>query len=163
MHCVQLLFIEADTHQQAISNVESRLDEADWSDWSEVGGRWTGIFGESEPNAILYSNDPQKWKEMISTFSDYRKAHMKEAWEALEKESENIGDLIGKYDLMKNDYSLGMKGYNMRRIGSLLADYWTTDSTLYDLEAGTANLAYLQERVEKDPKKQFMVAVDFHH
>jgi hypothetical protein len=34
---------------------------------------------------------------------------------------------------------------------------------MYDLEAGTANLEYLQERIAKDPKKQFMVAVDFHH
>jgi hypothetical protein len=56
-----------------------------------------------------------------------------------------------------------MKGYYLRRIGSLLADYWTSDSAVYDLEAGTSNLAYLEERIAKEPKKQFMVAVDFHH
>jgi hypothetical protein len=34
---------------------------------------------------------------------------------------------------------------------------------MYDLEAGTANLSYLMERISKDPKKQFAVIVDFHH
>ena len=60
IHCVQLLLVEADTHQEAIANVESRLEEADWSDWSQVGGRWEGMFGDDEPtNALNYANDPE--------------------------------------------------------------------------------------------------------
>ena len=163
MHCVQLLFIEADNHQDAIDAVSSRLEEADWSDWSEVGGRWSGIFGEGEPNAILYSNDPEKWNEMIKTFSDYRVAHMKEGLDEINKSGKDLGELIDSYDPLTNNFDLGMKGYYLRKIGSLLADYWTSDSAVYDLEAGTSNLTYLAERIEKDPKKQFMVAVDFHH
>ena len=163
MHCVQLLFVEADTHQDAIDIVSSRLDEADWSDWSEVGGRWSGLFGEGEPNAILYSNDPEKWDEMIKTFSEYRVAHMKESLAEIEKTGQSVGELINHYDPLANNFDLGMKGYYLRRIGSLLADYWTSDSAVYDLEAGTSNLAYLTERTVTNPKKQFMVAVDFHH
>ena len=163
MHCVQLLFIEAETHQDAIDEVASRLEEADWSDWSEVGGRWSGLFGEGEPNAILYSNDPEKWNEMITTFSEYRVAHLKEALATIDKTGKSLGELIGEYSPMANNFDLGMKGYYIRRIGTLLADYWTSDSAMYDLEAGTSNLEYLQERIEKEPKKQFMVAVDFHH
>jgi hypothetical protein len=161
-HCVQLIFVEAENHQDAIDEVGSRLDEADWSDWSEVGGRWSGLFGESEPDAILYSNDPEKWNEVIKTFSEYRAAHMKEALSYL-KGKENISDLIDKYKPTVNNFPLGMDGYYLRRIGSIIADYWTHDSAMYDLEAGTSNLAYLAERIEKDPKKQFMVAVDFHY
>lgn len=163
MHCVQLLFIEADNHQDAIDAVDGRLEEADWSDWSEIGGRWKGLFGEGEPDTILYSNDPEKWNEMIKTFSEYRVAHMKEALASLEKKGKTVGDLIDDYDPMANDFDLGMEGYYLRKIGSLLADYWTSDSSMYDLEAGTSNLAYLRERIKKDPKKQFVVAVDFHH
>lgn len=163
MHCVQLLFVEADTHQDAIEIVDSRREEADWSDWSEVGGRWSGIFGEGEPNAILYSNDPEKWDKMIKEFSDYRVAHMKESLAEVEKSGESVAELIKHYDPLANNFDLGMKGYYLRRIGSLLADYWTSDSAVYDLEAGTSNLAYLAERTATNPKKQFMVAVDFHH
>lgn len=163
MHCVQLLFIEADNHQDAIEIVGSRLEEADWSDWSEVGGRWSGLFGEGEPNAILYSNDPEKWNEMITTFTDYRKAHMKEALAQLESADKDFDEFIDEYDPLKNNFDLGMKGYYIRKIGSILADYWTSDSAMYDLEAHTANLEYLQERIDKDPKKQFMVVADFHH
>jgi hypothetical protein len=162
MHCIQLLFVEAENHQDAIDEVSSKLEQADWSDWSEIGGRWEGLFGEGEPNAILYSNDPEKWNEMIKTFSEYRVAHMKEALSLLEGK-ENISDLIDNYKPAVNNFPLGMDGYYLRKIGSIIADYWTSDSAMYDLEAGTANLAYLAERIEKDPKKQFMVAVDFHH
>jgi hypothetical protein len=160
---VQLLFVEADTHQDAIDEVASRLEEADWSDWSTIGGRWKGLFGEGEPDAILYSNDPEKWDEMIKTFSEYRVAHMKESLSAIEETGKTVGELINDYDPLANNFDLGMKGYYLRRIGSLLADYWTSDSAVYDLEAGTSNLAYLEERIAKEPKKQFMVAVDFHH
>jgi hypothetical protein len=163
MHCVQLLFIEADTHQDAIDAVGSRLEEADWSDWSTVGGRWKGLFGEGEPDAILYSNDPEKWDEMIKTFSEYRVGYMKEALADIEKTGQTVGELINEYDPLANNFELGMKGYYLRKIGSLLADYWTSDSAVYDLEAGTSNLAYLTERTATNPKKQFMVAVDFHH
>jgi hypothetical protein len=45
----------------------------------------------------------------------------------------------------------------------LIADYWNSDSAIWDLEAGTGGLFYLMERIEKDPKKQFAVIVDFHH
>ena len=45
----------------------------------------------------------------------------------------------------------------------MIADYWTSDTAIWDLEAGTASLVYLMERIEKEPKKQFAVIVDFHH
>jgi hypothetical protein len=88
---------------------------------------------------------------------------MKESLSAIEETGKTVGELINDYDPLANNFDLGMKGYYLRRIGSLLADYWTSDSAVYDLEAGTSNLAYLEERIAKEPKKQFMVAVDFHH
>ena len=163
MHCVQLIFIEAETHQEAIGNVESRLEEADWSDWSVVGGRWEGMFGDDEPtNALNYANDPEVFMKWVNTFSEYRHTNLKEALAAFETEGKNLAEAIDYYDPRKNDFS-SMGGYYLRRIGSLLADYWVSDSSMYDLEAGTANLNYLMERIDKDPKKQFAVIVDFHH
>jgi hypothetical protein len=88
---------------------------------------------------------------------------MKESMAELDKTGKSVGELIDSYDPLANNFDLGMKGYYLRRIGSLLADYWTSDSAVYDLEAGTSNLAYLTERTATNPKKQFMVAVDFHH
>jgi hypothetical protein len=164
MHCVQLILVEAETHQEAIGNVESRLEEADWSDWSEVGGRWTGMFGDDEPtNALNYANDPEVFMKWINTFSEYRHTHMKEALAAFNKGGKTLEEVIDSYDPRVNDFELGMKGFYVRRIGTLIADYWTSDSAIWDLEAGTGGLAYLMERIEKDPKKQFAVIVDFHH
>jgi hypothetical protein len=163
MHCVQLIFIEADTHQEAIKSVEARLEQADWSDWSQVGGRWEGMYGDDEPtNALNYANDPEVFMKWVNTFSEYRNSHMKEALTAFEKEGKSLEETIDDYDPRTNDFS-SMGGYYLRRIGSILADYWVSDSSMYDLEAGTANLSYLMERISKDPKKQFAVIVDFHH
>jgi hypothetical protein len=163
MHCVQLIFIEADTHQEAIKSVEARLEQADWSDWSQVGGRWEGMYGDDEPtNALNYANDPEVFMKWVNTFSEYRNSHMKEALTAFDKEGKSLEETIDDYDPRTNDFS-SMGGYYLRRIGSILADYWVSDSSMYDLEAGTANLSYLMERISKDPKKQFAVIVDFHH
>ena len=145
MHCVQLIFVEADTHQEAIKNVEGKLEQADWSDWSQVGGRWEGMFGDDEPtNALNYANDPEVFMKWVNTFSEYRNSSMKSFLSDFEKEAKSLG-------------------YYLRSLGGILCDYWTSYSHLYDLEAGTANLEYLMERIGKDPKKQFAVIVDFHH
>lgn len=163
IHCVQLLLVEADTHQEAIENVRSRLDEADWSDWSEVGGRWEGMFGDDEPtNALNYSNDPEVFMKWINTFSEYRHSHMKEALAGFEKGGKTLGEVIDSYDPRVNDFELGMVGFWIRKIGTLIADYWNNDTAIWDLEAGTGTLTYLMERIDKDPKKQFAVIVDFH-
>lgn len=163
MHCVQLIFIEADTHQEAIGLVEGRLEQADWSDWSQVGGRWEGMFGDDEPtNALNYANDPEVFMKWVNTFSEYRNTNMKEALAGFEKEGKNLAEAIDDYDPRSNDF-LKMDGYYLRKIGAILADYWVSDSAMYDLEAGTAGLNYLMERIEKEPKKQFAVIVDFHH
>lgn len=163
MHTVQLLLVEADNHQQAIKKVDSSINDVDWSDWAEVGGRWTGMFGEDEPtNAINYANDPEAFLKWINTFSEYRHTHMKEALTAFEKGGKNLSDIIDEYDPRINDFELGMRGYYLKRLGSLIADYWNSESSIWDLEAGTAGLTYLMERIEKNPKKQFAVIVDFH-
>lgn len=163
MHCVQLIFVEADTHQEAIHSVESRLEQADWSDWSTVGGRWEGMYGDDEPtNALNYANDPEVFMKWINTFSEYRNSSMKSFLSDFEKEGKSLDEVVDKYDPRKNDYGI-MSGYYLRGLGGMLCDYWTSYSQMYDLEAGTANLEYLMERIEKDPKKQFAVIVDFHH
>lgn len=165
MHTVHLVLVEADSHQEAIKKVDSALEERnpEWSDWSEIGGRWTGMFGEDEPtNAINYANDPEAFMKWVNKFLEYRKEHMKEALSAFEEGGKNISDLIDSYDPKSVDFDDSMKGYYLRKIGGLLADYWQSDSALWDMEAGTAGIAYLIERIEKEPRKQFGVIVDFH-
>jgi len=56
MHTVQLLFVEANTHQEAVEIVDSKINdwEGHWSDWHAIGGRWSGIFGENHPDVINY-------------------------------------------------------------------------------------------------------------
>lgn len=165
MHTVQLLLTEAPTHQEAISKIEDYLNSShpDWSDWSEIGGRWKGMFGEDEPtNAINYANDPEAFMKWIDTFLGYRKEHMKEALTSFEAGGKNLSDLIDSYDPKVVEFDDSMKGYYLRKLGGLLADYWQSDSALWDTEAGSATIHYLTERIDENPRHQFAVIVDFH-
>jgi hypothetical protein len=165
MHTVQLLLVEAPSHQEAIQKIDNLLNSENpsWSDWSEIGGRWTGLFGEDEPtNAINYANDPEAFMKWVDKFLEYRKEHMREALTSFEAGGKNLSDLIDEYDPKSKDFELGMKGYYIRKLGGLVADYWGSDSSLWDTEAGTAGIGYLMERIDTNPRHQFAVIVDFH-
>ena len=163
MHTVQLLLVEADTHQEAIGIAESHLENAGWSDWSEIGGRWEGMFGDDEPtNALNYANDPEVFMKWINTFSEYRTTSIKELLAGFNKEGKTIEELVDAYDPRINNFDLGMQSYYLRRITMLISDDWNSDSSIWDVVEGTASLTGLTHRIEKEPKKQFAVIADFH-
>jgi len=166
MHCVQLLLVEAETHQEAITTAESKLNEVGdgfWSDWWEVGGRWSGIFGVGEANAYQYSTDKDEAEKFITEFLEYRKTHAKELLGFYEKEKKSIVELIDSHDPNAYNFDEMMLGFYLSRIGKILSNDWCSDSGVYDLEGWSANLTQFRERVATHPEKQFLVAVDFHH
>jgi hypothetical protein len=57
----------------------------------------------------------------------------------------------------------GMLGYRLRRLGSLVADYFVNGMVFYDAVYGTRDLANLRERVTATPETQWLVVVDCHN
>jgi hypothetical protein len=170
-HVCQIILVQAEDVDDAFSLVEGRLDETypSWSDWhnasnaytNDFAGRWSGVVFADEanpdkqaPNYLRYSDDPalaekviSDWLEArMSTLSDYRT---------------RMADLATtKYNPYVDD--LNMPIYYSLKVAEILNDNWTSDSGVYDLTGGTANLRWFIDRVKSEPTKQYLIPVDFH-
>jgi hypothetical protein len=169
MHVAQIMLVEADTLEDAMSDVQAKLDDLpQWSDWHNASaisggsfaGRWQGeFFGEKNENdALRYSDDPALAENVIFEQLSTRKLELSMLRERVEKSG---------YDPMKVEYDPEASGWNMdaialQRMIGLLENDWNSDSAIYDLHDWTASLASFRKRVADAPEKQFLVAVDFH-
>lgn len=162
MHTVQLLLIEADTHQEAVEIVDSKINdwEGHWSDWHAIGGRWSGIFGENHPDVINYKNDPELFEKQIKDFVEARKNRLKENLERFEEGKKSLSDYVSDYNPEIFDFDMNL--YALKSLTRIMAGDWTYDSCFFDLEAYSETLHPFRERVATHPEKQFAVAVDFH-
>lgn len=162
MHTVQLLLVEADTHQEAVEIVDSKINdwEGHWSDWHAIGGRWSGIFGENHPDVINYKNEPELFEKHLNDFVQGRKLHLTENLERFENEGKSLRQLLDEYN--PEIFSFDMEIYALSSMLKVMAGSWTCDSVFYDLEAYSETLQPFRERVATRPEKQFAVAVDFH-
>jgi hypothetical protein len=53
--------------------------------------------------------------------------------------------------------------WKLGKLIELLGDDWNYESAIYDLSSWTASLRDYHERCAKNPQKQYLIPVDFHH
>lgn len=170
MHTCHILLVEADSAEDAVDYVRSQLMGDDpyptWSDWHEVGGRWSGLFAgwDDTKDVLGYTDNQILAEDIIKQFTDYRLAQIKLYKQELDKDGFALDKAIGEYDMNDNEkrFANGMNLWRMQKLAQLLQDDWTCDSGVFDLKEGTASLTYFRERVTASPEKQFLVPVDFH-
>lgn len=192
MHTIQLILIEADTAQDAFSQIASELTDApDWSDWHEASysnesnldfaGRWSGgVFLTDEqkaqqeagtldtstiPNYLCYADNPELADSVVSMFLGWRKSALQESLpKDLPAFMRNLEVGVANYTPDKEpDFSFSTELWRLHRLITLLDNDWHYESSVYDLTFGTANLKNFYDRCAKNPQKQFIVPVDFHH
>lgn len=167
MHVAQIMLVDLDESDDNIqSAVDSILDDYlqgggnAWFDWfgegafgSGLAGRWSGEVIEGD--WMRYSDDPDKAEKIIQEFMETRLANLR-----------NAQSRMGGLNVALSEYGehdeFSMELYAAYNAVKILQDFWTWDSGLYDLTAGTANMRYFRERVEKSPTSQYLVVVDFH-
>jgi hypothetical protein len=77
---------------------------------------------------------------------------------------ENLEKRVANYAPDKElDFEFSMEFWRLRKLVDLLDNDWTYDSSVYDLTYGTGNLKDFYQRCSKNPEKQFIIPVDFHH
>jgi hypothetical protein len=176
LHFLHYIAIEADSAQEAFSEVENALEQdsnfASWSDWSVVGGgRWSDSQYENSPNGVIsFATDPDKFTKALASVLKNRKDEMNDCLSNmnLDKFTSDIVDFISNGGEPRDGYS--MNNYYISIATDLLADHYISGSYFYDLgepsvdEVWSANTKYLSERL-LDPekaKRQYLVPVDFH-
>lgn len=165
MHTLQIMLIEADSAEEALEEVKSRTglygDDSgsgpDWSDWHEIGGRWGGYF-EGE-NVISYAENVALAEETLKQTLEWRAEEM----ERLRKDSdlEALLSSVDSYD--PENPVMDFKVYCAKSLAEMALDYWTSRSKVFDLHDYTASIKYFRKRLEENPEKQYLVAVDFHY
>ena len=170
MHTCHILLVEADSAEDAVDFVKSQLMGDDpyptWSDWHEIGGRWSGIFNgwDDTQDVLCYTDNPTLADDILKQFTDYRLANIKRYKEELDSDGFSMEKAIGEYDPHSNEkrFENGLNLWRMQKLAQALQDDWTCDSGVFDLKEGTASLTYFKERLTASPEKQFLVPVDFH-
>jgi len=169
MHVCQIMLVEAEDGADAISEVKSQITYSEqayptWSDWHEVGGRWDGLFDgwEAERNALAYTENPLLAEDIIREFAKGRQEEMKRYLAEVTAEGYDLAKMVENYNAEDYDYGIGMKAWTLARLGKLLANDWTSDTGVFDLKEGSANLRHFRDRLALEPNKQFLVPVDFH-
>ena len=181
MHVVQLMLVEADNALEALDEVSSALDdnEPTWSDWHNAfgnqsfAGRWKGqYFGKDNTLDVLcYGDDAALAEKTITEFLGYRTGELERLREQIRNSGVDVLDVAyDPYSTWPNnpieakphaDKSMAL--YYNNKLSQLLNDYWSSDTAIYDLVNWDANLAQFRERVSKNPERQYLVVVDFHH
>lgn len=172
-----MMLVEADTVEEAFEIVASRLSDGTphWSDWHNASdpstlnfsGRWTGgVFftpnknGEPDPDAevtnyLCYADDPTLAEYVIEQFVEYRMNDIRE----YQKIALDLATY--KYDPYSTKWDMNL--FKTKLLAKLMDNDWNSDTAIFDLHAWTPALGDFLERVKKNPKRQWLIPVDFHH
>ena len=168
MHVGQILLVEAESHEEAEDKVKSAVQYSEtpnpeWSDWNEIGGRWSDFFGKGK-NVLRYTENTALAEEKLAEWVASRKGEMERLHEQVKDVS--IANYISMYDAEADHRNFigqdSMSLWYLVKLAKLLQDDWTPDSAVFDLENYTANLKSFRERVAVAPEMQYLVMVDFH-
>ena len=180
MHTCHILLVEADNVEEAFEEVYGQLNNddyrhPDWSDWHnatnpnslDFSGRWAGeIFftpnekgeadpNEDKPNYLCYADDPTLAEQVIDKYLTLRLDEI----QRLKVEAVDLRTYSYNPYSTSSDYDV----WKTQKLASIMYDEWTPSSFVYDLTAETATLSNFIERVKTDPKRQWLIPVDFHY
>lgn len=190
MHTGIVFAVEADSAEEAVRRVEVSIYEenfAEWSDWSEHSGRWSDVV---ENGVLCYKDNPEKFDEvvdgfrkiteqvLIETVKDYGHLTLDEligdpryclnidndefTEETHRKRAE--GELVDERtdEEKKRDIKDSLAVYHAKRALKLVEGQFGPDAHFYDMSADSLSRKWLDGRIKKDPKKQYLVVWDFH-
>lgn len=159
MHIPHMLLVEAESHEDAVSMATMWVNQedynpCDWSDWSEVGGRWAGMFDDKDTvcyaeNAELFDKHLQEFQETIQ--------------QTKERYLSEVGDMtISEIMLMHDNDKYGLDLYRAQRVLQLVGGEYNHDKQIYDTVEYTSNLEAFRKRCADNPAQQYAVVWDFH-
>lgn len=173
MHTLHWWAVKAEDKEDALSIVQNRLINedgspfVDWSDWHVVGGgRWSDSqYEDSSDMIISYADTPDRFKQTLEGCRKVRINEMQDVMSKIDTDKfiSNMVDYISN-NASLGDRRFGMNEYYIKIACNLMSEYYSPDSYFYDLIEYTADMSYIEQKLDsEDSKMLFLVPVDFHY
>ena len=178
MHVLQWIAIREDSKQEALSLVQSHLEDmltpdsggTGFFDWFVAGGgRWNTQEGDDDMSAyregktnmvISFEEEPDLFEERVLLSMEARKAEFDRY--ASEAKPELFDKIINNYNPREIDFSISMDLYPIKKVIDMAYGEWDFNSYFFDLENQSTTPKYMFETIDKDEKNWYLVPVDFH-
>lgn len=157
MHTGHILLVEADSSEEALGKVNSILEEGyfDWSDWSQVGGRYRNFYVDGD--VLGYTEDTEKFEEALAKALQFREGAFENYKERLDEKGITLNSLK-----LPETFNDEYDAYPVYLLARLAAGISNPDTMLWDYEYGSPSLTNFRERLAEKAEQQFLVVVDFH-
>lgn len=159
MHIPHMLLVEAESHEDAVSMATMWVNQEDynpcqWSDWSEVGGRWAGMFDGKD--TVCYAENAELFDKHLQEFQETMQ-------QTKERYLSEVGDMtISEIILMHDNDKYGLDLYRAQRALQLVGGEYNHDKQIYDTVEYTSDLEAFRKRCADEPAQQYAVVWDFH-
>ena len=163
MHTGHVLLVQAESADDAEQIARRHSEEQDWSDWNEMGGRWSDIV----PNSVLrYSENKELFYTTITNFGNLTLKEREETRARIGHLTINeILDANESNETYDAESDKWLCNYFAHRImESSYADRHTPETYVFDVE-DYSNDPYAKRallRCVENPEQQYLVMWDYH-
>jgi hypothetical protein len=173
MHTIQYIAVQGSSVDSVFDRVKNYLQEAmgdeytqsTWYDWFVTGGgRWAKV-PEAQYNED-YRDEVAKqgtllFAEYLDKAKEFRQTSLDEYVEQAKKVDYN--KIINDVHLSGgDDFMTGMELYPIKKIYDMAMGDWDFNSYYYDIEAESANMIHLKNKLDNGADNWYLVPVDFH-
>jgi hypothetical protein len=163
MHTGHVLLVQAESADDAEQIARRHSEQQDWSDWNEMGGRWSDIV----PNSVLrYSENKELFYTTITNFGNLTLKEREETRARIGHLTINeILDANASNETYDAESDKWLCNYFAHRImESSYADRHTPETYVFDVE-DYSNDPYAKQallRCVENPEQQYLVVWDYH-
>jgi hypothetical protein len=163
MHTGHVLLVQAESADDAEQIARRHSEEQEWSDWNEMGGRWSDIV----PNSVLqYSENKELFSTTITNFGNLTLKEREETRARIGHLTINeILDANASNETYDADSDKWLCNYFAHRIlENSYADRHTPETYVFDVE-DYSNDPYAKRallRCINNPEQQYLVVWDYH-
>ena len=157
MKITQLVAVEANNTEEAVSNAEYMIEEAMTN---PTFSTWFDSFTISNIEDNVFSlADEGKLDTVVEETKNERNTSAEFYIEKIN--FNNLNETFSNMDYSTPQYSEDI--YNLFNLSKIALNHWSPNSHLYDLVEGTADVNEIKTRVTATPERQWLVVVDFYY
>lgn len=173
MHVIQYIATQADSKEEAHSNVKQYLEinlgehesYNNWYDWFVTGGgRWASKeeaqYDDNFIDDVVHQSE-DKFEEYLDTAHKYRQQELSTYEDEARKL--NLTELLDNLqDFEFDHYAVGSKLYPLKQLYDMCMGVWNYNSYFMDSVNDSTNRKYMRESIDKGADNWYLVPVDFH-